>query len=401
MPVFAYIAKDSADLTINGTIAGDSPRQARELLRNQGLRIVKIEESRSSMRGRGFRLPFFGRKPKDHVGNFTGELSTLLAVGVPLIEALTTLSSQYSDRFKPVIEHLKDKVASGKSLADAMASQDHVFDRLSVKMVEVGENTGNLESVLRQLSGFKLQSSQFKDRVLTALLYPLIILAVSIAVTIFIMSVIVPMLLENLLAAGKPLPWPTRVLKFVSDTLLNHGWWISIVAVTGIVCSYLFLQTDRGSRFRYRAIMKIPILGPMSRKQEISRVSLIIATLMKSGVEFIEAVRIASGTSDNPLLQDALTECVESVSSGREIGASLDGSFFPPMVVQVYTIGQQSGQLDSMLLRLAEDFDRQVESVAARLSTTIEPVLILILSVFVGFILFATLLPILEAGNVL
>lgn len=401
MPVFAYSAKDNTQTIVHGTIDGDSAREARQQLRDQGLRIVEISEQSASKLG--IQIPVFGNNVSpQHVAMFTGELATLLAVGVPLLNSIETLGKQYSGRLHDVILHLKDQVASGKRLADAMSQQPQVFDRLCIKMVEVGESTGGLDVVLRQLSDFKRRSSQFKDRVLTALLYPLIVFAVSIGVSIFLMTVVVPNLLTNLLEAGRPLPWPTRILKFGSDVLVTHGWWLAILIFVAGVVAVLFLKTETGSRFWHRLLMRIPVLGTMSRKQEISRISLIVATLIKSGVEFLDAIEIARGTSKNPFLRDSLDQVAERVRSGKEIGhAFSETSFFPPMVVQIYSIGQQSGQLDNMLLQLSEDFDAQVESVAGRLSTAIEPILILVLSVFVGFILFATLLPILEAGNVL
>jgi len=268
--------------------------------------------------------------------------------------------------------------------------------------VEVGESTGELDRVLNQLAEFKRKANQFQDRVLTSLLYPIVVLAVSVAVTIFLMTVVIPMLLENLIEAGRPLPWPTRILKFGSDLLLDYGLFLlaGLVLLGFGVAAYL--KTENGARVWYGTILKMPVLGSMYQKQEVGRISLIIATLLKSGVEFLDAVEIAQGTSKNPLLRDALSICATQIRSGKEVGQAMsETSFFPPMVVQIYTIGQQSGQIDDMLLRLAEDYDQQVESMANKLSTLIEPVLILVLSLFVGFILFATLLPILEAGNVL
>lgn len=401
MPVFAYSARDKSSAIVQGTIDGDSSREARQLLRDQGLQIVEIREQAAS-RG-GFQIPMLGQsQASQHVATFTGELATLLAVGVPLLESLDTLSLQHRGQFRNVILHLKDQVSGGKSMAEAMGQQPRVFDRLCTKMVEVGESTGGLEIVLRQLSEFKRRSSQFKDRVLTALLYPLIVMTVSVGVSIFLMTVVVPNLLTNLIEAGRPLPWPTRILKFGSDVLVAHGWWLAILLVTTVVFVLLFLRTDRGRRYWHRLMMKIPVIGVMGQKQEIARVSLIVSTLMKSGVDFLDAIEIARGTSNNPFLRDSLEQCADQVRSGKDIGHALQATaYFPPMVVQIYTIGQKSGQLDNMLLQLSEDLDSQVESVAARLSTTIEPALILVLSVFVGFILFATLLPILEAGNVL
>lgn len=283
-----------------------------------------------------------------------------------------------------------------------MKDQPAVFDDLAVKMVEVGERTGRLDQALRQLSDFQRRALSFKDKVLSAMLYPMIVTGVSLAVTVFLMTVVIPMLLENLVDADRPLPWPTEVLKFGSDTLVQNGWWIAAIIGLLVVASAIAIRTENGLRVWHKVLRKIPVLGNLSAKQEIARVSLIISTLMKNGIEFLEAMKIANGTSKNPLLRDALAACEQSVQSGRDIGQAIKATdYFPPMVSQVFTVGQKSGKLDEMLFQLSQDYDEQVETVSGRISTTIEPVLILGLSVFVGFILFATLLPVLEASNVL
>ena len=400
MPVFSYVAKDQSDATRKGTLQGDSAVEVRQQLREMGLRIVAIREKASKKHWLDF--SHWRKVSAADVATITGDLATLLSVGVPMLKSMETLESQYQGNSQTVIQHLKDQVSSGKPLATAMKDQPQVFDNLCLKMVEVGESTGELDVVLRQLAEFKRRSSQFKDQVLTALLYPLIVLVVSMLVTIFLMIFVVPNLLDNLVAANKPLPLPTMILKFGSDLLLAHGWWIGVLVLGGVVLLGVFVRTDSGARIWHRIVMKIPVVGTLSRKQEIARVALIISTLIKSGVEFLEAIEIAKGTASNPILRDSLELCAENVRSGKEIGPALEASqFFSPVVVQVFTIGQSSGQLEEMLARLADDYDQEVESVAARLSTTIEPVLILILSVFVGFILFATLLPILETSDVL
>ena len=399
MPVFTYIAKDASHSVIKGTIAGDSPRHARDLIRERGLSIVHFEEGIAST-GDGFVFPIWRQNASKYVAVLTGDLSTLLTVGVPLLQALETLEEQYAGAVKQSVTLLKDQIASGKNLAEAMAAQPETFDRLCLKMVEVGENTGKTDEVLRQLSEFKRKSNQIQDRVLTSMLYPLIILAVSIGVSVFLMTFVIPMLLENLAETGKKLPWPTRVLKSFSDFLSGNG----LIVLGGVgalgVGATTYLRTNNGTRFWYSTLRKIPVLGPMNQKQEIARVSQIISTLSRSGVEFLDAIELAIGTSKNPLLRDALEACAKQIRSGKDIGKAMGQTkFFPPMVVQIYTIGQQSGKIGDMLQRLAEDFDQQVDSLAAKISTVIEPILILILSVFVGFILYATLLPMLESGN--
>ena len=406
MPVFEYKALDASRAIRQGVIDSDSPRQARQELRELGLQVTQIlETGKKQQKKDGAQSIEFGslfKRSWDHwVAGFTGELATLLSVGVPLLEALSTLISQYKGKSATIVIHLKDEVSSGRPLADAMSRQPDVFDALCLKMVEVGENTGSLGETLRQLSDFKRRSLEFKDKVMSALLYPMVILSVSVAVSIFLMTVVVPMLLENLLDTGKPLPLPTRILKGASDVLTQHGWWLGIILAAAIVGIAAGLQTEAGKRIRDKFLLRIPIIGTMSRKQELARVALVIGTLMKSGVDFVKAIDITVGTTKNLLLRDALNDCARQVESGKDIGVALSNwSYFPPLVTQVFTVGQKSGRLEEMLFRLSRDYDRQVESISGRLSTIIEPVLILILSVFIGFIMFATLMPIMETGNV-
>jgi len=402
VPVFHYKALDPELKPLTGVIDSDSPSQARQQLRQNGLRVTEIDAA-GAERNWAHQLKSWFRRSYDHwVVRFSSELATLLSVGVPLLDALNTLIQQYRGAHVAIVMHLKDEVASGVPLAQAMGNQPEVFDSLCVKMVEVGENTGNLDGILRQLSDFKRRSLEFKDRVMSALLYPIVILTVSVGVSIFLMTVVVPMLLENLEDTGKELPLPTRILKSASDIFVAHGWWLLAVLVAGLIGLVLALKTEAGKRLRDKILLRVPVIGTMSRKQELSRVSLVIATLMKSGIEFVKAIEIAVGTTRNVLLVEALNDCTNQVAAGRNIGDALKKwSYFPPMVTQVFTVGQESGRLEEMLFQLSADYDSQVESISGRLSTIIEPVLILILSAFVGFIMFATLMPILEAGNVL
>jgi len=332
----------------------------------------------------------------------TGELATLLAVGVPLLEALDTLTRQYRGRVRTTLLSIKDHVSSGKSLAEATGKHPEFFDDLCVNLVEVGENTGKLDHSLGCISSFKRRAAEFQDRVISSLLYPAIVLAMCVAVSLFLMTVVVPLLLTNLVEAGKALPWPTQVLKVGSDFLLRYGFWLAIGLVAACTGVAAFARSLAGRRLFDRLLLALPVVGEMARKQEISRVSQVISTLLASGLDFLKAIEIATRTSKNTLLVDALKSLGDEVRSGKELGTVVAGlEFFPPVVAHVFTIGKKSGRLDSMLQRLAEDYDAEVKSLSQKLSTVIEPVLIVMLAGVVGFILFATLLPILEAGNVL
>jgi type II secretory pathway component PulF len=401
MAVFGYQATDQAYALVRGSIVADTARQARDELRGRGLTIHDIV-SQDTPRRRAWSLFRRPGRASSKVASVVRELATLLGAGIPLLEALDTLSGQYKGSFRSSLFVLRERVSAGSGLAEAMREQPAVYDPLCVQMVEVGENSGTLEVVLEQVASFSERSHEFKDRVTGALMYPAIVLLMSMGVGMFLMTVVVPMLLDNLLDAGRPLPWPTRVLKGLSDGFRVHGWWLGITVAVVVVGIAAALRTGPGRLLWHRFLFRVPLVGGMAQKQEIARVAMIISTLMKSGIVFLEALETAARTTRNRVIGNALQSGREAVLAGRDIGDALAPTgVFPPMVIQIFAVGQESGKLEEMLDRLSQSYERQVNSLATRLAAALEPILIVFLSIFVGFILFATILPILEAGNVL
>jgi type II secretory pathway component PulF len=403
MPVFAYQALNPESHIVKGTVAADTPQQARMELRSQGLQVERLTEHAERGAGIKLSLPGFGQRIRPaSLASAIRELATLLSVGIPLMQALDVLLKQYGPPLHTSLLQLRDRVAAGASLAEAMKDQGNTYDELTQHMVEVGENAGNLDEVLSQLSDFKTRSLELKDRVFTALMYPMIVFSAAIVVSIFLMTVVVPMLLENLLEAGRPLPLPTKILKWMSDSLLDHGLLVlAVLLATGAV-AFFATRSQPGRWFIDTASLKVPLFGQMTRKQALSRTSMILSTLLKSGIELVDAMRIAGNSVKNVVLKKGLEQTREAITSGVDLGPAMEQTgTFPPVVVQVFAVGQQTGHLQEMLARLAVDYDRDVATLSSRLAAAIEPILIIVLSIFVGFILFATILPILEAGNVL
>lgn len=400
MAVFAYKALDGRQSPVDGTVAAESPRQARDMLRARGLRVEAVR--RREPRGSPFARLWPPRRHGAKVAGTIRDLGTLIGAGVPLLDALQTVSRSHAGDFLASLQHLQDRVAAGAGLAEAMAEQPEVYDELVVQMVAVGERAGNLEEVLGHVADFKERFAEFKDRVLTALLYPAIVFAASVAVSLFLMTSVVPMLLNNLIEADRALPWPTRVLKAVSDRCVDSGGWLAVLAVGALLLAATLLRTGRGRLLWHRLLLRLPLVGPMARQQAISRIALVLATLLRSGIMLVEALEIAARATGNLVLRQALQRARSEVQTGRDLGRALETTgAFPPVVVQIFAVGQRGGRLEEMLARLAIDSDRQVAVRAARLAAALEPVLILGLAVLVGFILFATVLPILEAGRVL
>lgn len=325
----------------------------------------------------------------------------MLGAGIPMLESLDTIADQQAGVFRSAILQVRDKVAAGASLADALSDRPDLFDAASVHMVEVGENSGTLDTVLSELAEFKRKQLGLRDSVTTALVYPIFLVGFGLAAAVFLMTWVLPPLLENLQETMDTLPWPTRIVRAMSDALIGHWLLIVTASLAIIATTAAILRSDTGRHWWHRKLLRLPLIGPMAVKQNISRIAMVIATLTRSGVELTRAVELAETSTGNVIFKDALRQCGARIAAGQEVAAALEGSgAFPPLAVRVFSVGQESGKLDEMLFRLAEDYDRQVAVRSARVTALIEPVLILVLAGMVGFLLLATVLPILEAGNV-
>jgi type II secretory pathway component PulF len=400
MAVYAYIAAASGRPTpVRGTVVADSPRHARDQLRSQGLSIHDITEQRPASASWWRRS--LARRDKARVTCLLQEMSTLLSADIPLLEAMDTIIRQHKGRFRQSILLLREHVAAGGGLADGMAQQPEMFDSLCRSIVEVGEKSGTLDSALGRLVEFRGRTARFKNRVASALMYPCIVLAAGLAASMFLMTYVLPNLLGVLAETGR-LPATTLAVKAVADFLRGY-WWALLLAAGGLwLAGWLVLRTESGRMGWHRLVLRIPLLGELIRKQTIARMATVMATLLKSDVVFIRAVQIARATLGNRVMRLALTECEQAVMAGRDIAVALEKtSAFPPLVIQVFAVGQASGKLDRMLETLAADYDTQVEIASSRLTALLEPVMTILLAFLVGFIAFATILPILEAGNVL
>jgi len=404
MALYSYIASGdngSRTLPIRGTITADSPRQARDQLRTRGLIIREITPHEPGATRKSRIERYLIRRQAGNVTGLLQELLTLLSAGIPLLEALDTITRQHKGRFQRSILMLREHLAAGGSLAEAMALQPGLFDELTVSIVDVGENAGTLDITLGKLVDFRRKSAGLKNRVTSALMYPSIVLAAGLIVSIFLMAYVVPNLLSVLVDSGKELPTATVVVKGISDFLLGWWWALILAGVGAMVGLGAVLRTERGLMLWHRMQLKIPLLGDLIRKQAISRMSMVIATLLKSGLMFVRAVQIARKTVRNKVLSGALEVCEKAVVAGQDISVALESTeAFPPLVIQIFAVGQASGQLDEMLDDLAANYDTQVDMASGRLTTLLEPITTILLAI-VGFIVFATILPILEAGNVL
>lgn len=401
MAVFSYTGIDRDSAVVRGTVSADSPRQARDQLRGRGVKIRRLSDAGEKNGGRWWPALSLVTS-QSHWATAVHELAMMLHAGIPMLEALDTIAQQSRGGFRAAMLGVRDRVAAGSSLAEALGQRPDLFDAASVHMVEVGENSGTLEAVLEQLAEFKRKQLTLRDSVTTALVYPLFLICFGTVAALFLMTSVLPPLLDNLQETMDVLPWPTRVAKTLSDGLLTYGWLIGVILLILAVSFAAFLKSQRGREICHRTLLRIPVIGPMAVKQGVARIAMIIGTLSRSGVELTRAVELAERSTGNLIFKHALHQCGQRIAAGEEVADALQQSgAFPPLAVRVFSVGQESGKLDEMLFRLADDYDAQVATASARFTALLEPVLILVLAAMVGFLLLATILPILEAGNVM
>ena len=400
MALFTYKAMTADATEVAGSITADTPRSARDLLRGRGLTVSEIAEVAAarrwiaSWRRRRFVAP--------RITDVYREWLTLLRAGIPLLQALDVSVRQSRGAVRSATLQLRDDIASGLDLAGAMRRQPDVFDDLSVNLIRAGERSGALEEVLERLILYRQRSRAFRGKVGNALIYPGVVFTMAIFVSVLLMRFVVPNILEPLIRSGRPLPGVTRIVKGASDLIVSQGWLLLAGCVIVVASMLLLARTDRGEFFWHKAQLRLPVAGDLVRKQLLARLVSILAVLLRSGIPFVQAIQIASGLVRNRVIREALGHCRAAVESGQDIAPGLEKSgAFPPLVVQLFAVGQQSGRLEEMLDQLAEEYDQQVQVAAQRLTSLLEPVMILFLAVMVGLIAFATILPILEAGHVL
>ena len=398
MPEFAYRAGAE-----RGTVAAGSPREARDRLRERGLAVSEVREL-TRRRGAAGAAPagrLRGRRGFD-LAEVARELATLLSVGVPVLEALETLAAGRAAGPRAVLETLAERLRRGVPLAAAMrdpAVARH-FDPLSVQLVEVGEQAGNLDEALDRVAEFRERRAQLQGKLGATLAYPLFVGVVAVLVSVFLMTRVVPGVLAPLLAQGRPLPAVTLAVKAVSDTLLHQGGWILLGLLVAGALGVLAWRRPAVRRAASEASLRVPVLGPLLRQRALCHLCEVMGTLLRAGIDFDRACALAARSCPQRVIGEALGSARESVVAGSDIAEALEATgHFPPTVVRAFAVGQRSGRLGPVLQRLADNLDAQVQRGTARLGAVLEPALIVAVAVLVGVIAYATLIPILEASD--
>ncbi len=398
MEVFTYTARSATGDIMSGEREGKSRDEVVGFLRTQRLTPVKIEE-KAKKEGGGFSLTG-GIQTRDVV-IFTRQFATMINSGLPLVQSLDILAKQSENKqMQKVIGEVLYDVESGQTLADAMRGHPKTFTDLFVNMVAAGEAGGILDTILLRLAVFLEKADALKRKIKGAMIYPSVIFAVAaIAVTVLLLFVI-PTFQRMFESAGVPLPGPTLFVVGLSKLLQAYWWALAIAIVAFFVMLKQYYKTPGGELVLDRLLLNLPILGNLQRKAAIARFTRTLGTLVSSGVSILDGLEITARTAGNRVLHDAIMESRNSIAGGETISEPLKRSgVFPPMVVSMINVGEQTGGLDEMLTKIADFYDEEVDAAVEALLSAMEPIMIVFLGVVVGGMIIAMYLPIFDMIN--
>lgn len=400
MLVYAYIARDpSTGQKVRSEIQADSERAAAKLIKMQGLaplEIIPVVENGSRI------ARFIGRiKPKDRV-LFSRQLATLINAGLPLVQSLRTVSAQSQNKqLKVYTNQIISDVESGTSLSRAMSRHPQAFNQMYISLIEAGETSGTLDKSLERLATQQEKDAELSSKIKGALVYPLVVTGVMIAVVIFMLVGVLPQV--QVLYEGTPgasLPLPTRILLAVSSFIVSFWWLVLILIGVGSFFFLKWFQTKAGRSTVDRLKMRLPVIGPLFIKSYMARFARTGATLIASGVPLLQVLEITSRSVNNVHVEASILTIVDRVRTGKSLADAMQSdTVFLELVPNMIRIGEQSGKMEEMLRKTAEYYEKEVDQQIKTINTVIEPILMIVLGVLALMIVLAVLLPIYNLGN--
>ena len=403
MPVFEYKGVTAAGKKVAGVQDGDGLKAVKTKLKKEGVIVLEIREGSSKSAARRGNLSFtFGSRVKlTDLANSTRQLATLLSSGLPLMDALSVLVEQEeTEALKGALSSVRDSVREGASLADALKSNPKAFSQLYVNMVTAGETSGTLELTLARLADFLDEQVRFRGKFSAALAYPVLMTIIGVGVLFFLFSFVLPRVVGMFADMRAQLPFMTIALLWLVN-VVSKGWWAILIAV-GAAAYYLrkYFSTESGKAWFDERILRLPVFGSLIKMIAVSRFTRTLGTLLHSGVPTLTALDIVKSVVGNSVLADAIHKARENVREGESIAEPLRRSgLFPPVVIQMVGVGEKSGELEKMLLRISDSFDKTVETRITALMSLLEPIIILVMGLVVGFIVIAIMLPILQMSS--
>lgn len=401
MPTFKYETRDWNSKIVVGKIVADDESKVIEELRKRNLTIISIDLVKETT---GKKVATSRKKVKeDDLVIFSRQLSTMIDSGIPILQALDALQEQVTHPgFKSVLVAVHDDIQMGGSLSASFSKHPRVFDNLFVNMVKVGETGGVLSQILDRIAGYLEKSLKLKRKVQSAMIYPAVVVSMAVMITILLLVKVVPTFAGIYSSFNKKLPAMTQTLIDASNMLQHNLLWMIGFVVLFVLALTRIYATDQGRLVIDRFVLKMPIFGEIIRKVAIARFSRTLSILLQTGVPILESFDIVGKSSGNRVIEEVVNNVKENVREGESIATPLSKSgVFPPMVTRMISIGEKSGQLEKMLTKIADFYDDQVDTAVNGLTSIIEPLIIGVLGIVVGFIVIALFMPIISITTII
>ncbi|MFO0751936.1 MAG: type II secretion system F family protein [Thermodesulfovibrionales bacterium] len=394
---FKWTGKTLQGAVQSGEMSAGSRDEVIVALRRQRITPVRVDEKKPK-KARGQKIT-----DKDKVV-FTRQFATMFTAGIPIVQGLDILARQIDNKsLGAVIGQIKNDVETGITLADAMKKHPKIFDDLYVNLVAAGEAGGVLDGVLQRLAVYIEKSMKLKKKVKGAMIYPSIVISVAVLVIAIIMIFVIPIFAKMFSEMGAALPLPTRIVVAISNFLGGIGGALVFAGLIGTVFGIRqYRKTEKGRKTTDRIMLKLPVMGDLLKKVAVARFTRTLGTLLNSGVPILDGLEICARSSGNKIIEEVVFGVKSEVASGKTVAEPLSkAEVFPPMVVQMINVGESTGALDQMLVKIADFYDDEVDNAVANLTTMLEPMLMVFLGTTIGFIVIALYLPIFKMGDVM
>ena len=400
MAHYRYTAKDKTGHDVTGVEEAPDERALIILLRQRELTIVSVKPDQK--KEKKTHLSKIGKKIKlSELVLFARQLATMIDSGIPLVQGLEILSEQIEDaRFKAVIADVKKQVSTGTSFNEALAKHPKAFSPLFVNMVKAGESSGALDDIMERLASYLEKTDSLVRKVKSALTYPIVVNIMAVLITLILMIKVVPVFESIFADFGGKLPLPTQILITISHLLINYFvlWTGGLIA--GVFFLIRFLGTEKGALLFDHFKLNMPVFGPIFRKVAVSKFARTLSTLIKSGVPILSALEIVGKTAGNKVIENAVDKVRTSIREGENITNPLtESKVFPPLVTRMISVGEQTGELEKMLSKIADFYDDQVDATVSGITSLIEPLVIAFLGIVIGSIVICMFLPIFKLSS--
>jgi general secretion pathway protein F len=403
MPVYEYKGVSASGKKISGVQDGESLKSVKAKLKKEGVIVLEIQEGSSGRAARRGTVNFsFGSRVRlGDLANATRQLATLLSSGLPLMDSLSVLVEQEEiEALKSALSSVRDSVREGASLADALKENPKAFSQLYINMVSAGEASGTLEITLDRLADFLDEQVRFRGRISAALAYPVFMMVIGVGMLFFIFTFVMPRIVGMFQDMKQQLPFMTLALLAVVKFLSTFWWALLLAAAAGAYYFRRYARTQAGRETIDAKLLRMPVFGNLIRMIAVSRFTRTLGTLLQSGVPTLAALDIVKSVVGNTVLANAVQQARDNVREGEPIADPLRRSgLFPPVVVQMVAVGEKSGELEKMLLKISDSFDRTVETRLTGLMALLEPVIILAMGLIIGFVVIAIMLPMMEMSS--